>query len=93
MPGMSLECQQSAALARKIRVQAAHMIHRAKSSHLGSAYSIADLLAVLYGRILRIDPKHPDAPDRDRFTIRTVRNLPGTPPMWVCPGWRCRQVR
>ncbi len=69
MPGMSLECQQSAALARKIRVQAAHMIHRAKSSHLGSAYSIADLLAVLYGRILRIDPKHPDAPDRDRFIL------------------------
>ena len=47
MPGISLECGQSAALARKIRVQSARMIHRAKSSHLGSAYSMADLLAYL----------------------------------------------
>ena len=45
------------------------MIHRAKSSHLGSAYSMADLLAVLYSRILRIDPQKPDAADRDRFVL------------------------
>jgi len=64
-----LDCQQSVSLAKKIRVQAAHMIHRAKSSHLGSAFSMADLLAVLYGRILQIDPKHPDAPERDRFIL------------------------
>jgi transketolase len=69
MTGMSLECRESASLARKIRVQTARMIHRAKSSHLGSAYSMADLLAVLYGRILRIDPKRPDAAERDRFIL------------------------
>src|SRR2546425_996131 len=45
------------------------MIHRAKSSHLGSAYSMVDLLAVLYGRILRIDPKRPEAAERDRFVL------------------------
>jgi transketolase len=66
---MSLECEQSAALARKIRLHALHMIHRAKSSHLGSAYSMADLLAVIYSRILRIDPQNPYAPDRDRFVL------------------------
>ena len=69
MPSMSLECEQSAALAKKVRLHALHMIHRAKSSHLGSAYSMADLLAVLYGRILRIDPEKPDAADRDRFIL------------------------
>jgi transketolase len=69
MPGMSSESEQSAALAKKIRLHALHMIHRAKSSHLGSAYSMADLLAVLYGRILRIDPHKPDAADRDRFVL------------------------
>jgi transketolase len=69
MPCMSLECEQSAALARKIRLHALHMIHRAKSSHLGSAYSMADLLAVIYSRILRIDPQNPYAPDRDRFVL------------------------
>jgi transketolase len=69
MPGMNLECREIASLARKIRVQTAQMIHRAKSSHLGSAYSMVDLLAVLYGRILRIDPKRPEAAERDRFVL------------------------
>ena len=64
-----MQSGESAALAKKIRLHALHMIHRAKSSHLGSAYSIADLLAVIYSRILRIDPQNPDAPDRDRFVL------------------------
>ncbi|PYU04512.1 MAG: transketolase, partial [Acidobacteria bacterium] len=34
-----------------------------------SAYSMVDLLAVLYGRILRIDPKRPEAAERDRFVL------------------------
>lgn len=69
MAGTNVESVESVALAKKIRVHAARMIHRAKSSHLGSAYSMADLLAVLYGRILRIDPKHPEAAERDRFVL------------------------
>src|SRR3989442_6117397 len=69
MPGMNLECREIASLARKLRVQTARMIHRAKSSHLGSAYSMVDLLAVLYGQILRIDPKRPEAAERDRFVL------------------------
>src|SRR2546422_4535994 len=69
MAGMNLECREIASLARKLRVQTARMIHRAKSAHLGSAYSMVDLLAVLYGRILRIDPKRPEAAERDRFVL------------------------
>jgi len=45
------------------------MTHRAKSSHVGTSLSIADLLAVLYGGALRVDPGRPDAPDRDRFIL------------------------
>jgi transketolase len=69
MTGMNMETSESGALAKKIRVQTARMIHRAKSSHLGSAYSMADLLAVLYGRILRINAKQPAAAERDRFVL------------------------
>src|SRR5258707_12991428 len=69
MTGMSLGCEESTALAKKIRVQTARMIHRARSSHLGSAYSMADLLAVVYERILRIDPRKPEAAERDRFVL------------------------
>jgi transketolase len=45
------------------------MTHQAKASHIGSSYSMADLLAVLYGGVLRVDPREPDWPDRDRFIL------------------------
>jgi len=45
------------------------MTHLGKSSHVGSALSIADILAVLYGEILHIDPDKPSMTDRDRFLL------------------------
>jgi transketolase len=56
-------------LARRIRAQALRMVTRAKASHIGSALSIADIVAVLYGEALRIDPKRPHLPSRDRFIL------------------------
>ncbi len=56
-------------LAKRIRLATLRMICNAKSSHLGSAFSMADLLAVLYSRILRVDPNAPEWPDRDRFIL------------------------
>jgi transketolase len=40
---------------------------RAGVGHIGSALSVADILAVLYGRVLRIAA--PRDPDRDRFVL------------------------
>lgn len=40
---------------------------RANVGHIGSALSIADIIAVLYGRILNITA--PEDPDRDRFIL------------------------
>jgi transketolase len=57
------------ALARRIRRHAVRMTHAGKSSHVGSVLSMADIMAVLYGRILRVDPTWPDRPDRDRFVL------------------------
>jgi transketolase len=57
------------ALASQIRIEALQMVHRAKASHIGSALSICDIIAVLYGQVLRLDPKQPDAPHRDRFIL------------------------
>jgi transketolase len=57
------------ALAKQIRVRSLQMIHCAKSSHVGSSFSMADLVAVLYAKILRVDPKRPDWPERDRFLL------------------------
>lgn len=57
------------ALGSKIRRHALQMVHRTNASHIGSCLSIADILAVLYGTILNIDPKNPDRTDRDRVII------------------------
>lgn len=59
----------AAELARKIRRHCVLMTGRANASHIGSSLSTADLLAVLYGRFLRFDPRRPDWPDRDRFIL------------------------
>ena len=45
------------------------MVAAAKASHIGGALSMADLLAVLYGEILRVKPEQPDWPERDRFIL------------------------
>lgn len=57
------------ALAKRIRQHVVRMTHRARSSHVGTSLSMADLLAVLYGGILRVKPDQPDWPDRDRFIL------------------------
>jgi len=61
--------ESSVELARTIRSHALRMVHRANASHIGTCLSMADLLAVLYSRVLRLDPSRPDWPDRDRFIL------------------------
>jgi transketolase len=55
--------------AKHIRRHALKMVHRADASHIGTVLSMADLLAVLYGVVLRVDPARPEWPDRDRFVL------------------------
>jgi transketolase len=59
----------SLTLAKTIRRESLRMVHRAKASHIGSALSIADILAVLYGQVLNVDPGNPQRADRDRFIL------------------------
>ena len=56
-------------LATKIRSQAIRMTHRSQSGHIASSLSIADILAVLYDKVLHLDPSRPDWPERDRFIL------------------------
>ena len=56
-------------LAKKIRLHVLSMTSRGGSSHIGSCLSIADIMAVLYEDVLRIDPKQPKWADRDRFIL------------------------
>lgn len=45
------------------------MVHRAKASHIASALSITDILAVLYGAVMRFDHADKDYALRDRFIL------------------------
>ena len=57
------------ALAKAIRLHALRMTSTGGSSHVGSVFSMADLLAVLYGKVLRHDPARPQWAQRDRFIL------------------------
>ena len=56
-------------LARRLRISSIEMISRAGTSHVGSCLSAAEIMAVLYGAVARLDPKRPDWPDRDRVIV------------------------
>lgn len=56
-------------LAWKIRRHGVEMTHLSGGSHLGAILSVADIMAVLYNDVLRVDPKNPDDENRDRFIL------------------------
>jgi transketolase len=52
-----------------LRINCVRMLAVAKSGHLDSSLSAADIVAILYFRALRHDPADPDWPQRDRFVL------------------------
>jgi transketolase len=52
-----------------LRVDCVRMLAVAKSGHLDSSLSAADIVAALYYRVLRHDPERLDWPERDRFVL------------------------
>jgi transketolase len=58
-----------AVLSHRIRRHALEMTSRGRSSHIGSIFSMADILGVLYARIVNVDPKNPEDPHRDRVIL------------------------
>lgn len=56
-------------IAKQIRIDSVKMTSAAESGHVGSMLSMADIVAVLYEKILNVDPKNPKDPERDRFIL------------------------
>ncbi|MCB0865579.1 MAG: transketolase [Solirubrobacterales bacterium] len=52
-----------------LRIDCVRMLAVAKSGHLDSSLSSADILTALYHRVLKHDPKNPEWPARDRFVL------------------------
>lgn len=59
----------STALSRRMRIDVLNMVHRARASHVGSCFSIIDILAVLYGQVMSVRPQEPTWSGRDRFIL------------------------
>ena len=55
--------------AAEIRLETFREMATLGFGHIGGAMSIADVLAVLYGGTMKIDPKRPDWEERDYFSL------------------------
>jgi transketolase len=56
-------------LSKRIRINVLRMTHNAKASHVGSCFSIADIVGVLYESCLNLRPVEPNWTERDRFIL------------------------
>jgi transketolase len=86
--------QEVQAQARTMRCRILQMFKAAGHGHFGGSLSCADIVAALYfGGVLRVDPRHPGWPDRDRLIMSKGHGAPAVyaalvergfcPPEWV----------
>jgi len=65
-----------ARIANNIRVNIIEGVYNAGCGHPGGSLSIADIMAYLYFEEMKIDPKDPKAPMRDRFVLSKGHTAP-----------------
>ena len=78
------ELQLTAAKARLLGVQ---MVHDAASGHPGGSMSCMDVLTYLYFAEMRVDPKNPHDPERDRFVMSKGHCSPAVYPTLALRGF------
>ena len=78
------ELQLTAAKARLLGVQ---MVHDAASGHPGGSMSCMDVLTYLYFAEMRVDPKNPHDPGRDRFVMSKGHCSPAVYPTLALRGF------
>ena len=65
----SQQLRQLSDFAKEIRKKTLYTIGNLGVGHIGGALSIADLLALLYGKVMRVDPANPHWEDRDLLVL------------------------
>jgi len=55
--------------AKRVRRKVLEMIYRHKTSHVGSAFSMVEMLVALYSGVLKVDPENPRKKGRDIFIL------------------------
>ena len=64
---MNTNIQDLKRFALQIRLGTVEAIQARGFGHIGGSLSIADALAVLYGAVMRVDPRNPKWPERDKL--------------------------
>ena len=67
--GQEIPVKDARTLAWLIRRNGLEMARIGHSSHIGSVFSVAEIIAVLYAEVLNVDPADPKKPDRDRMIL------------------------
>ena len=67
--GKPIDTSDPGVLAWLIRRHGLEMTHLSRGSHIGAIFSLAEIMAVLYTRVLRVRPDDPAWPDRDRLIL------------------------
>lgn len=66
--------------AAEVRSYVVKMLAAAGAGHPGGSLSIVEILQVLYGEFMHVDPQKPHWPDRDRLILsRAMPHRPSTP--------------
>ena len=73
--------------AAKARYYGVEMVYDAASGHPGGSLSCMDVLTYLYNAEMRIDPKDPKNPDRDRFVMSKGHCSPAVYPVLALRGF------
>lgn len=63
------EIEECSKIAKAIRRDILHMIYKSKAPHIGSSFSIVEILVALYCKYLKISPDNTLDWDRDRFIL------------------------
>lgn len=66
---MTKDMKELEVLAAQIRMAALTSINKVGAGHVGGSMSMADLMAVLYGGMMKIDPSNPKWKDRDWLVV------------------------
>jgi len=65
-PALKRDLQAKAVQVRRIILQA---VKKAGAGHVGGPLSMVEIALAMYFKILRVDPKNPQWPDRDRYIL------------------------
>lgn len=74
---MSLDLQKLELFRDEVRLKTLKELYRLGFGHYGGSLSIVEVLAVLYGEVMKLDPANPKWEDRDYFILSKGHGGPG----------------